>query len=158
MDLGTPQHRQEAIRKVSQRGIITFTPTLMDRSVALLAQLSLLDRLLTPAILISMVIGVLIGEFVSGVQDAFDTATFNGVFSPAIAIGLIIMMWPILTKVQYEALPTVFSSSRIWIQIAMSFVLNWIIGPLVMLGVAWATLPDLPTYRAEATRIIAQSW
>ncbi|EPQ57466.1 arsenical-resistance protein ACR3 [Gloeophyllum trabeum ATCC 11539] len=94
-----------------------------------------------------MVIGVLIGEFVSGVQDAFDTATFNGVSAP-IAIGLIIMMWPILTKVQYEALPTVFSSSRIWIQIAMSFVLNWIIGPLVMLGVAWATLPDLPTYRA----------
>lgn len=57
------------------------------------------------------------------------------------------MMWPILTKVQYEALPKIFSSRRIWIQIGLSMFLNWIIGPLIMLGLAWATLPDLPTYR-----------
>jgi arsenite transporter len=56
-------------------------------------------------------------------------------------------MWPILTKVQYEALPKIFSSRRIWIQIGLSMFLNWIVGPLVMLGLAWATLPDLPTYR-----------
>lgn len=56
-------------------------------------------------------------------------------------------MWPVLTKVQYEALPDVFRSSRIWIQIGISMFLNWIIGPLVMLGLAWATLPDLPSYR-----------
>ena len=83
----------------------------------------------------------------------------------AIAIGLIVMMWPILTKVkftfffvtfsyiyctnkvQYETLPEIFSSRRIWIQITLSMFLNWIIGPLIMLGLAWATLPDLPTYR-----------
>lgn len=57
------------------------------------------------------------------------------------------MMWPILTKVQYETLPQLFSTSRIWIQISISMFLNWVIGPLIMLGVAWATLPDLPTYR-----------
>jgi ACR3 family arsenite transporter len=57
------------------------------------------------------------------------------------------MMWPVLTKVQYETLPTIFTSRRIWIQIGFSLFLNWIIGPLVMLGLAWATLPDLPTYR-----------
>jgi arsenite transporter len=75
------------------------------------------------------------------------------------------MMWPILTKVQYEALPQIFRSRRIWVQIGISLLLNWIIGmsnaavyslrpyqsatqgPLVMLGLAWATLPDLPTYR-----------
>ena len=56
-------------------------------------------------------------------------------------------MWPILTKVQYEALPKIFSSRRIWIQIGLSMFLNWIVGPFVMLGLAWATLPDLPTYR-----------
>lgn len=56
-------------------------------------------------------------------------------------------MWPVLTKVQYEALPQIFSSRRIWVQVGLSLILNWIIGPLVMLGVAWATLPDLPTYR-----------
>lgn len=58
------------------------------------------------------------------------------------------MMWPILTKVQYECLPQLFTSRRIWLHIGLSIVLNWIVGPLVMLGLAWATLPDLPTYRA----------
>jgi arsenite transporter len=57
------------------------------------------------------------------------------------------MMWPILTKVQFETLPKLFSTSHIWIQIGFSIFLNWIVGPLVMLGLAWATLPDLPTYR-----------
>ena len=65
----------------------------------------------------------------------------------AIAIGLIVMMWPILTKIQYETLTVLLPSSRLWINIAFSMIFNWIIGPLVMLGVAWATLPDLPTYR-----------
>jgi hypothetical protein len=69
-------------------------------------------------------------------------------FTPlAIAIGLIVMMWPILTKVQYETLPQLFSTSRIWTQIGISMFLNWIVGPLIMLALAWATLPDLPTYR-----------
>lgn len=66
----------------------------------------------------------------------------------AIAIGLIVMMWPVLTKVQYEKLPHVFSTSKMWIHIGLSLFLNWIIGPLVMLSLAWATLPDLPNYRA----------
>ena len=57
------------------------------------------------------------------------------------------MMWPILTKIRYEMLPMLFSSPRIWIQLSLSLVLNWVVGPLVMLAVAWATLPDLPTYR-----------
>ena len=57
------------------------------------------------------------------------------------------MMWPVLTKVQYETLPKLFSSHRLWYQIAFSLLLNWIVGPFIMLGVAWATLPDLPTYR-----------
>ena len=65
----------------------------------------------------------------------------------AIAVGLVVMMWPILTKVQYERLPQVFSSSRLWIHLGISFVLNWIIGPFMMLALAWATLPDLPGYR-----------
>ena len=52
-----------------------------------------------------------------------------------------------MIQVQYEALPKIFSSRRIWIQIGLSMFLNWIVGPLIMLGLAWATLPDLPTYR-----------
>lgn len=68
-------------------------------------------------------------------------------FRTAIAIGLVVMMWPVLTKVQYEKLPELFSSAKIWIHIGISLVLNWLIGPFLMLGLAWATLPDLPTYR-----------
>jgi ACR3 family arsenite transporter len=57
------------------------------------------------------------------------------------------MMWPVLTKVQYEALPTVFRTSKLWKHLFISIILNWIVGPFVMLGLAWATLPDLPGYR-----------
>ena len=57
------------------------------------------------------------------------------------------MMWPVLTRVQYEEFLTIFSSSLIWIHLAISFTLNWIIGPLLMLGLAWATLPNSPKYR-----------
>lgn len=57
------------------------------------------------------------------------------------------MMWPVLTKVEYERLPKIFGSRQLWIHIGISLVLNWIIGPFLMLGLAWATLPDLPTYR-----------
>ncbi|CAL1697140.1 unnamed protein product [Somion occarium] len=93
-----------------------------------------------------MVIGVVIGEFVPGVQAAFDVVRFHSVSVP-IAIGLLVMMWPILTKVEYEALPKLFQSRQLYIHIIISLFLNWIVGPFIMLGLAWATLPDLPTYR-----------
>jgi len=65
----------------------------------------------------------------------------------AIAIRLIVMMWPILIKVKYEALSQTLLSRRLWIHMGISMILNWVIGPLIMLGLAWATLPDLPSYR-----------
>ncbi|KZT71017.1 arsenical-resistance protein ACR3 [Daedalea quercina L-15889] len=115
-------------------------------ATVLVKKLSLTDKLLTPAILIAMVVGVIIGEFAPGVQSAFDTARFASVSAP-IAIGLIVMMWPILTKVQYEALPRMLFTRSMLVHILLSLFLNWIIAPLVMLAFAWATLPDLPTYR-----------
>ncbi|KAF9522723.1 arsenical-resistance protein ACR3 [Crepidotus variabilis] len=93
-----------------------------------------------------MVVGVVIGEFAPGVQDALNSSKLHDVSLP-IVIGLIIMMWPPLTKIQYESLPTLFSTSRLWKHLGISIVLNWIVGPLVMLSLAWATLPDLPGYR-----------
>ncbi|KIM52569.1 hypothetical protein SCLCIDRAFT_1223640 [Scleroderma citrinum Foug A] len=110
------------------------------------SRLSLLDRLLAPLILLCMIVGVLIGVFVNGVQEAFNTVEFHGVSVP-IAIGLIVMMWPTLTNVRYECLGRTLLSRKLWIHLSISLVLNWIIGPLVMLGLAWATMPDLPTYR-----------
>ena len=57
------------------------------------------------------------------------------------------MMWPVLTKIQYETLPGIFQTKRLWKHLFISLVLNWIVGPFLMLGLAWATLPDLPGYR-----------
>src|SRR5258707_13955117 len=57
------------------------------------------------------------------------------------------MMWPVLTKIRYESLPALASTTRLWKNIGISVLLNWVVGPLLMLGLAWATLPDLPTYR-----------
>ncbi|KAH0589238.1 hypothetical protein H2248_005000 [Termitomyces sp. 'cryptogamus'] len=117
-----------------------------DAPQEIFKKLSLFDKLLSPLIILVMIVGVVIGEFVPGIQAAFDTVRFNSVSVP-IAIGLIIMMWPTLTKVQYEQLPQLFKTSGLWIHLGISLFLNWVIGPFVMLGVAWATLPDLPTYR-----------
>ncbi|KAH9913903.1 arsenical-resistance protein [Epithele typhae] len=113
---------------------------------ALMKKLGILDRLLSPAILICMVVGVLIGNFVPGVQEAFDTARFQSVSAP-IATGLLVMMWPILTKVRYESLPALLPTRTMAVHIALSLALNWLVAPFVMLALAWAALPDLPTYR-----------
>ncbi|CAO3677348.1 unnamed protein product [Umbelopsis vinacea] len=112
----------------------------------LLHKLSFIDRFLALWIVLAMVVGVLIGYYVPGVQPAFATVEFSSVSVP-IAIGLLVMMYPVLCKLQYEQLPIIFKKREIWIQIALSFVLNWVIGPILMTGLAWATLFDLEGYR-----------
>ncbi|CAD6891664.1 unnamed protein product [Tilletia laevis] len=110
--------------------------------------LSWVDRLLSLFIILAMIIGVVIGLFVKDIEDKLSTAKLNGVSAP-LAIGLIVMMAPILTKVQYERLPGLLRTTRVWSQIGLSLSLNWIIGPLLMLGVAWAAMPEkhLAAYR-----------
>ncbi|KIK03646.1 hypothetical protein K443DRAFT_676640 [Laccaria amethystina LaAM-08-1] len=103
-------------------------------------------RLLTPLVLLFMTIGIIIGGALPHVREVFERIKLGGVPAP-IAVGLIVMMWPVLTRVQYEEFLTIFSSSLIWVHIAISFALNWIIGPLLMLGLAWATLPNSPKFR-----------
>ncbi|CEH13086.1 ARSENICAL-RESISTANCE PROTEIN 3 [Ceraceosorus bombacis] len=94
-----------------------------------------------------MIIGVLIGVYVEDVGQMLSRAgSLKGVQTPLV-LGLIIMMWPILTKVQYERLPGVFKTRNIWSQLLLSLLLNWIVGPFLMLALSWCTLPDLPTYR-----------
>ncbi|KAJ3490401.1 hypothetical protein NLI96_g1499 [Meripilus lineatus] len=121
-------------------------------STGIFRRLSVIDKLLTPAIFVAMVVGIVIGEFVPSVQEAFDTVQFKSVSLP-IAIGLIVMMYPVLTKVKYESLLQLRQSGRSgnsssWFHhIVISLALNWIVAPFVMLGLAWATLPDLPTFR-----------
>ncbi|KAL4262288.1 arsenical resistance-3 (ACR3) family protein [Pleurotus pulmonarius] len=108
----------------------------------LFRSLSFFDRWLALFILVAMILGVVIGVYAeNGVHSAFGGAQWNGVSIP-VMIGLLLMMWPVLTKIKYECLGRVLSSRRIWLHMVISFVLNWIVAPFIMLGLAWATLPE----------------
>ncbi|PGH16991.1 arsenical-resistance protein [Helicocarpus griseus UAMH5409] len=109
-------------------------------------RLGILDRFLAVWIFLAMAIGIILGNFVPNTGPALQRGKFVGVSVP-IAIGLLVMMYPILCKVRYESLHKVFKTRQIWIQIAFSIVINWIIAPLLMLGLAWAFLPDEPGLR-----------
>ncbi|KAK9452437.1 sodium bile acid symporter family-domain-containing protein [Dipodascopsis uninucleata] len=108
--------------------------------------LGILDRLLALWIFLSMAIGIILGNFVPSTGPALQRGTFVGVSIP-IAVGLLVMMYPILCKVRYETLHHMFSERHIWVQIAFSIFVNWIIAPFVMLALAWAFLPDQPDLR-----------
>ncbi|KAJ9221707.1 hypothetical protein DTO027B5_8912 [Paecilomyces variotii] len=105
-----------------------------------------LDRFLAVWIFLAMAIGIILGNFVEETGPALQKGKFVGVSIP-IAIGLLVMMYPILCKVRYESLHHVFRDRGIWIQIAFSIFVNWIIAPFLMLGLAWAFLPDEPELR-----------
>lgn len=70
-----------------------------------------------------------------------------GDVSLPIALGLWLMMLPVLTKVQYEKLGSFLADKATARQMGVSFVLNWLLGPALMTGLAWACLPDLPGFR-----------
>ena len=103
--------------------------------------LGLLDQFLALWIFLAMVVGIILGNFVPNTGPALQKGKFVGVSVP-IAIGLLVMMYPILCKIKFETLHHVFKQRAIWIQIAFSVFLNWIIAPFLMLALSWAFLPD----------------
>jgi arsenical-resistance protein len=109
----------------------------------IVGRLSTLDRFLPVWILAAMAAGLILGRSVHGLNDALDKVKVGGVSLP-IALGLLIMMYPVLAKVRYDKLDTVTSDTRL---IVPSLVLNWIVGPALMFALAWIFLPDQPTYR-----------
>ncbi|KAI2470997.1 arsenical-resistance protein ACR3 [Annulohypoxylon bovei var. microspora] len=117
-----------------------------SRKQSAFKSLGWLDRFLAVWILLAMVIGILLGNFVPGTADALQKGQFVGVSVP-IAVGLLVMMYPILCKVRYEALHEIFSHRGIWKQIAFSVFMNWIVAPFLMLALSWACLPDKPELR-----------
>ncbi|MEY1677216.1 ACR3 family arsenite efflux transporter [Gordonia sp. ABKF26] len=106
-------------------------------------KLSVLDRFLPVWIGAAMVVGLLLGRTVPGVGDALASVELDGISLP-IALGLLIMMYPVLAKVRYDRLDSVTGDRRLLLG---SLVLNWIIGPALMFALAWLLLPDLPEYR-----------
>ena len=108
--------------------------------------LSFLDRFLTLWIFIAMALGVGIGYLfpdVAGILDAFRLDTV----SLPIAVGLLVMMYPPLAKVKYEELRRLVTAKDSKKVFGTSLVLNWVVGPVLMFGLAWAFLPDLPEFR-----------
>jgi arsenite transporter len=109
----------------------------------LLRRLSTLDRYLPLWIFAAMGLGILLGRLYPDLGAALDRVQLGGVSVP-IAVGLLWMMYPVLAKVRYESIGAHARDTRL---IGTSLLLNWVIGPLLMLALAWIFLPDLPEYR-----------
>ncbi|BCI84317.1 putative arsenic-transport integral membrane protein ArsC [Mycolicibacterium sp. TY66] len=107
------------------------------------ARLSTLDRYLPVWIGLAMAAGLLLGRWVPGLDVVLEKVQVDGISLP-IALGLLIMMYPVLAKVRYDRLDTVTSDRKLLVS---SLVLNWLLGPALMFALAWLFLADLPEYR-----------
>ena len=110
---------------------------------AVVARLSRLDQFLPIWIALAMVAGLLLGRLVPGFNTALEAVKIGGISLP-IALGLLIMMYPVLAKVRYDRLHTVTGDRRM---LFSSLLLNWIVGPALMFALAWIFLADQPEYR-----------
>ncbi|KAJ3335105.1 hypothetical protein HDU91_002355, partial [Kappamyces sp. JEL0680] len=109
--------------------------------------LGFLDRFLSLWILLAMVGGTLVGVYSPGVKDVLNAAIVVDQVSLAVFLGLFLMLYPVFCKVQYEELSGILQSRLSVSYLITSLLLNWVVCPLLMAGLAWAFLPDLPAYR-----------
>jgi len=114
-----------------------------DPGAEVLGRLSVLDRFLPVWIGVAMALGLTLGRTVDGLDTALSPVEVGSVSLP-IALGLLVMMYPVLAKVRYDELGHVTADRTMLVS---SIVLNWVIGPALMFALAWLLLPDLPEYR-----------
>ncbi|MDG4786683.1 ACR3 family arsenite efflux transporter [Micromonospora sp. WMMD1102] len=122
---------------------MTTTAPTADAGSPVVARLSRLDRFLPIWIGLAMVAGLLLGRLVPGLNAGLEAVKVGGISLP-IAVGLLVMMYPVLAKVRYDRLDTVTGDRRLLIS---SLVLNWLVGPAVMFALAWIFLADHAEYR-----------
>ncbi|CAL1196044.1 unnamed protein product [Candida parapsilosis] len=125
--------------------------------------MSLLDKLLPILIVLAIVIGIIISVYAPHAQSIFNNTDNNKLTSVSVplTIGLVVMMIPPLCKIEYEQVYTFATGinnnsnnkrashfvSKHWREIVVSLILNWIVGPFLMFGLAWATLFNEKEYR-----------
>jgi ACR3 family arsenite transporter len=105
-------------------------------------KLKSIDRYLTLWIFAAMIIGIMLGYFFPNIKTTFDALSIGTTNLP-LAIGLILMMYPPLAKVDYSLLPSAFNDKK---TITLSLLLNWVIGPILMFVLAIVFLKDQPDY------------
>jgi ACR3 family arsenite transporter len=105
-------------------------------------KLNFLDRFLTLWIFLAMIAGVTLGYLFPGIKSVFDSLTVGSTNIP-LAIGLILMMYPPLAKVDYALLPKAFHDKKV---LTLSLFLNWIVGPMLMFVLAILFLRNEPDY------------
>jgi ACR3 family arsenite transporter len=108
-----------------------------------LARLSMIDRFLPVWILGAMALGLALGRFLPCLNDGLDSVRIGNISLP-IALGLLVMMYPVLAKVRYSKMGEITGDRTMMVT---SLTLNWVVGPALMFTLAWLLLPDQPEYR-----------
>lgn len=138
----------------AERGLVLYIDVYQYKSMTSTATASLpvaapprrlspLDRWLPLWIALAMIGGVLLGRLVPGLSGLLAELEVGGLSIP-IALGLLVMMYPVLAAVRYDRVVAVTGDKRLLVS---SLLLNWVAGPAVMFALAWLLLPDLPEYR-----------